>query len=250
MLRIFCQYACEYRALLRTLLGDPVPALPHTVLPLPNPAMAESVRNVETSLARHWDIFSGRRGEKTTLREWRGPKEPARPPYDIMCPTPPRSSQEEEHFNKVVRDIVTRTDLSVPPLHTVRGDDLGDDQAVELVLRKEARLAVVTTLGLSLHLKTLLVELCRDVVLPTCSDLKKVKVCRCDDGSYTLTSDLSVTSDSSLCHLVTRRLLPLAYTHLPELVVVAAGHVPSQHLSFTLHQLQTLANGRMILIQS
>ena len=221
------------------------------------------MRNVQISLAHHWQVFSHMRGEKPTFRAWRGPAEPERPPYSIMCPTPPRGEQEESRLTNLVRDITSRTDLSVPALITVSGQDVGDQAAVDLVLSKEARMAVVASeLGLKLDLaglEVLVVSLCRGeggeggkVDLGK-REGRAVEICRTGGGGYSFSSDRGGEGreEKSLCQIVNTHLLPLAYLHQPALLVVAVGAgIPAEELEYSLHQLRTLAAGRLILIQN
>ena len=192
--------------------------------------------------------------EKTTFRAWRGPDQPEQPPYCVMCPTPARGEEEENHFTNLVQEIIARTDLSVPALNTVSGDQVGDQAAVNLVLKKEARMALVTTeLGLDLDVATLVVSLGREVVTVRKTNVRPVEICRTGAGGYSLTSDRDgeVVEDDSLTQIVNRHLLPLAYLSQPDLVVVALGEgIPAGELEYFLHQLRALAGGRMILIQN
>ena len=204
-------------------------------------------RNVQISLAQHWSVFSHLKGEKTTSRKWRGPEGAASPPYDIMCPTPPRGKEEEEHFNSIVKDLVSKTDLSVPRLERVSGENVGDLQAVDLVMKGEARVAMVSELSVNLEVKTLLVELCLDVELPRNSNVETLKICRTGGGGYSLAESWC---GDSLIQLVVQHLLPEAYLLQPELVVVGVGQeVQPSNLESFVFLLQSLAAGRMIIIQ-
>ena len=116
-------------------------------------------------------------------------------------------------------------------------------------MKGEARTAVVTSLHLNLEVKTLLVEIDRDTQIPSGDHITSVKIWRSGSGYSLRCEDVEVSAPSLRC-LVTRHLLPLAYPLQPHLVVVSPHRaVPPDHLTFTLHQLQTLASGRMILIQ-
>ena len=189
------------------------------------------------------------RGEKTTFRAWRGPEQPDRAPYDVMCPTPARGEEEESHYTNLVQDIISRTDLSVPALNTVSGHQVGDQAAVDLVLKREARMAVIASeLALDLgSLGSLVVGLGRAVEGAT------VEISRTGEGGYSFRSgrEREVREDRSLCQIINQHLLPLAYLTQPGLVVVAVGEgIPAEELEYSLHQLRTLAAGRMILIQN
>ena len=116
-------------------------------------------------------------------------------------------------------------------------------------MKGEARTAVVTSLHINLEVKTLLVEICRDTQIPSGDHITSVRIWRSGSGYSLRCEDVEVSAPSLRC-LVTRHLLPLAYPLQPHLVVVSPHRaVPPDHLTFTLHQLQTLASGRMILIQ-
>ena len=60
-------------------------------------------------------MFSSLQGEVATKGAWLGPAAPATPPYDVMCPTPPRPREVEQELARRVQHLVTNTDLGVPP---------------------------------------------------------------------------------------------------------------------------------------
>ena len=96
-----------------------------------------------------------------------------------------------------MRDLVRRTDLSVPPLKTVRGEHVGDQQAVDAVLRKEARLAVISQLPqVNLEVRTLVVELSCDVDMVRNSNVRTVKILMTPEGGYTIKSDREILEDT------------------------------------------------------
>ena len=116
----------------------------------------------------------------------------------------------------------------------------------------QARMAVIASevalVGLDLgSLGSLVVGLGRAVEGAT------VEISRTGEGGYSFRSgrEREVREDSSLCQIINQHLLPLAYLTQPGLVVVAVGEgIPAEELEYSLHQLRTLAAGRMILIQN
>ena len=76
--------------------------------------MKEAVRNVSICLAPHWKAFSEFKDQRTSEKVWLGPETPELPPYDIMCPTPARSKEEEQEIRRQVQEMIDNTDLSVP----------------------------------------------------------------------------------------------------------------------------------------
>ena len=86
--------------------------------------MKEAVRNVSICLAPHWKAFSEFKDQRTSEKVWLGPETPEQPPYDIMCPTPARSKEEEQEIRRQVQKMIDNTDLSVPQFKIIGCRDL------------------------------------------------------------------------------------------------------------------------------
>ena len=113
--------------------------------------MLSTINNVRIALAPYWRVFSKYRGEECSPTAWVGPAQPDHPPYDIMCPTPPRPREEEERLTELVRELVRTTNLAVPRIRLAVCKNIGyraegatvSDTPAELVFNKDALAAVV-----------------------------------------------------------------------------------------------------------
>ena len=113
--------------------------------------MKTSIKNIQISLSPYWAVFSKYKQESITPTTWQGPAEPEQPPFDIMCPTPPRAAEEEERLTELIKDLVRTTDLGVAEIRLAVSDNIGTEiedvlvsnKAAELVLEKTATSAVV-----------------------------------------------------------------------------------------------------------
>lgn len=97
---------------MRSLLGDPCPLL--EPLGGVSQEMKTTIDNVRITLGSHWKCFEAWKDNVPVDPVWKGPDHPDSAPFDIMCPTPPRSPEIENHFKALVKKLVENTDLSVP----------------------------------------------------------------------------------------------------------------------------------------
>ena len=104
----------------------------------------EAVENVSICLSQYWKAFSKFQGKSPSARVWRGPDTPESAPYDIMCPTPARSEEEEQEFRRQVQEMIDMTDLSAPGHMIQTSDDNNAEEVVDDVLSGAAWSAVIS----------------------------------------------------------------------------------------------------------
>jgi len=243
---------------LRTLLGDPCPLLPSPTLPDVEKHMRDAVKNVQICLAPYWNVFSNLENETPDEKVWKGPENPEEPPYDIMCPTPPRSKEEEKYFVDLVEDMVKRTNLEIPEyisqhFKVVYPQGLGwlefsdmtscicvpnNEKAVDLVLENKVRTAEIIgdlDIGLVklryLCLSTCILELSNN---ETTFHFEKEEICVKNE-------------------LFLQLLLPRLYQIKLDLIICFVEKVDElvdETVRFIVHQLQSLANGKIVIVKN
>ena len=136
---------------LRTLLGDPPPLLP-SVIKAANKEMELSIKNVQISLSPYLKVFQMHQEDVIVENAWQGPSTSDLPPFDIMCPTPPRGEAEENRFKDIVAKLVEQTNLHVPYQKLVvsakgkltgQKENIAVEDAVDQVLNGSALIGVI-----------------------------------------------------------------------------------------------------------
>ena len=191
-------------------------------------------------------MFEDKREQSPSERPWQGPITPATGPYDVMCPTPPRTREEEQHFRSLVEEMINNTDLTVPQYRVVyskdvlenANDDVDDEAAVNMVLRNQARIAVVKE---KIHMKDItafLIKISRSTIATVVRNHKDVSI----SGQF------EAETENNKVQTLHKMLLPSLYLANPDIIFVSCeDDVSVETLSYIVHQLQTLANGKLVL---
>ena len=154
-----------------------------------------------------------------------------------------RGQDEEDQFTEIVRNMVSVTDLTVPAKKKVYGKNNGvsNKEAVRMVCDGEVSIAVVSDDDcfeeLLVNFDTVSLTIGRQRITA------RVKV----KGEDVSGRELCV---ENLCQTLNMTLLPLFYSWNPEIIILKINReILGSETEYCIHQLQTFAQGRMILNQ-
>jgi len=257
---------------LRQLLGATCPKMPKLGDEV-SQEMKASIKGVQTALSPYWRCFNHLMGNPLPQTRWDGPVEEKIPPYNIMSTARPRGEEEGRKFTLQVAQLVADTPLESPPgtlainaslakSLQLDGDGLVVCQSpVSKVLLGESRAALVQ----SMEELTRMVKVNESKVLMVDCEVggcmkeiphlwKRIKLSREAGGDLfqlLVDGEEFLENGKEFTAMISSQLLPLGYSFDPNLVVLRMGSdpfaaLPQEH--FLLHQLQSLATGRLVLV--
>merc|ERR1719234_273113 len=257
---------------LRQLLGAACPKMPKLGEEV-SQEMQASIKGVQTALSPYWRCFNHLMGSPLPQTRWDGPLEEKTPPYNIMSTARPRGEEEGRKFTLQVAQLVADTPLESPPgtlaingslakALQLDGEGLVVCQSpVSKVLLGESRAALVQSME---ELTGMVKVNERKVLMVDCEvggcmkDVphiwRRIQLTREAGGDlFQLLVDGKevLEKGKEFTTMISSQVLPIGYDFDPDLVVLRMGSdpfatLPQEH--FLLHQLQSLATGRLVLV--
>jgi len=248
---------------LRTLLGDPVPLLLEGTKQ-PNQHIKDTIANVRSILCDKWECFGEFKNLVAIPPVWNGPEVAEAAPFDIMCPTPPRSMEEEEFFIDLVQQLIRETDLvrfDRTQLRINQDDhkEMSFETGVQLFVKREVQVLLGDLFNIknvkefeSEPEKTATLHLGHQVTDGS-TTIINIKKCNTEELNMEPEIHLDCTAIFTDINSIFKKILPLLYRFNPTKIHVfvhkqeLAGEELA-NIGVLLGQLRCLAHGRILLL--